>query len=125
MDNKNNRTNEALINISDEELDELGEQFIRKRVLDRTGEHFSEFVIRYLEGDYFINVEDVVNLNLTLNQAKSISEQFKDKEVRDLASEWVGAYYELGSELKESIETIESVSRLITIDNKVRNLLDN
>lgn len=125
MDNKNNRINEALINISDEELDELGEQFIRKRVLDRTGEHFSEFVIRYLEGDYFINVEDVVNLNLTLNQAKSISEQFKDKEVRDLASEWVGAYYELGSELKESIETIESVSRLITIDNKVRNLLDN
>jgi len=66
-----------------------------------------------------------VNLNLTLNQAKSISEQFKDKEVRDLASEWVGAYYELGSELKESIETIESVSRLITVDNKVRNLLDN
>lgn len=125
MDNKNNRINEALINISDEELDELGEQFIRKRVLDRTGEHFSEFVIRYLEGDYFINVEDVVNLNLTLSQAKSISEQFKDKEVRDLASEWVGAYYELGSELKESIETIESVSRLITVDNKVRNLLDN
>src|SRR5699024_12428580 len=103
MDNKNNRINEALINISDEELDELGEQFIRKRVLDRTGEHFSEFVIRYLEGDYFINVEDVVNLNLTLNQAKSISEQFKDKEVNDIAAENVGAYYEIGNHLIECV----------------------
>lgn len=121
---------DRLSSISDEELDELAELFLKERILERTGIHFSTFIIRNM--DELLpnrravkhNVEDVVNLNLTLDSAKHLREKFKDKEIKELASKWVEAYEYLDSELKGDINTAKSVSDLVTLDNKIRNLLD-